>query len=599
MFSTYRMFLKYSFRVLLILVVASVLFPFGTLFAVKSPLSSHRYAQNEQMVTLNISSGFNITTFDPTLASDLWSMDAIQNLFLGLTDLDPFTNEIVPEMATSWDVSNDGLIWTFHLREDVMWMQYDPDTETATEIRSVVAEDFAYAIKRACDPRLIVENEAGRIVQGYYGQVLADVIAGCEVVYQTEHENVTDDLIFGETTQIAAINDTTLEITLQRPAAYFLTMTSLVAMNAVPPEIVEQYGDDWTVAGNIVTNGPYMLVENEDEVGRLFLRNPEYPSDLWKGGNIDLVSVEYIRDGGTVFALYQDNQMDMSPYPYGAMYSIEDPAYGPQLRQRQDNAVFYFGFNYHKPPFDNVHVRRAFSAIIDRQTFVNQIQGGRGLPVIHFMPPGIPLAPAIDDIGVGFDPEYAREQLALAGYPDCESFPQIDIFTYQGTGVWGEFLVERAEEFLGCDPALFTVQQLEFMEILARISTDTPTPERPNVWTLGWASDYPDPHDWLYTVLFCENENPFIRPCTELDSAMESAAVEQNTERRRERYADIENGFFGENGEYPIAPIYVRARDFFVKSWYGGPHETDGIYGGQHWDAYTIDMEAKLAAQAP
>jgi ABC-type oligopeptide transport system substrate-binding subunit len=185
--------------------------------------------------------------------------------------------------------------------------------------------------------------------------------------------------------------------------------------------------------------------------------------------------------------------------------------------------------------------------------------------------------------------------MALSAYPDCEGFPQIDIFTYQGYGAWGEYWAELAEEHLGCDPELFTVAPHDFDQLVRATSSD----EFPNAWTLGWGVDYPDPHDWLHPMFSCDGDNMVRRPCSQADTLMEMAATELDPHRRAQLYAAIEDAFFGEGGEYPIAPIYARAFNFFARSWYTGPYETDGIYGGQHWDAYTIDMEAKLAAREP
>ena len=370
-----------------------------------------RYRQ-DTLVTLDLASPSEILSLDPAIASDGVSITALENLFLGLTDLDPITNQIRPEMATHWDISEDGTIWTFHLRDDVMWMRYDPATNSATAIRPVVAEDFVYGIKRSCDPRY----------DGYYGTVIANVIAGCDVINMIWPEEVTDDMVFGDTTQVRAIDEQTLEITLSKPAGYFLSMTSMWPLFAVPREAIEEYGEDWTVPGNVITNGPYFVHENWRGVGRVFVRNDALPTDLYDGGNIERVANTLIEDSATIFALYHHNRLDVTSVPAAELEQVLT-SNSPELLQIYDLAVFYIGFAHNLPPFDNVHVRRAFSAIIDREAFVQQIRQRRGVPMIHFTPPGMLHAPPVDGVGVVYVPDYAREQMVLAGYPGCEGLP--------------------------------------------------------------------------------------------------------------------------------------------------------------------------------
>lgn len=530
-----------------------------------------------------------ISTLDPALASDSVSITPVENLFLGLTDYDPITGAVVPEVATEWSVDESQTIWTFTLRDDVMWMRYDPASGEAEEIRPVVASDFVYGIKRACDPRL----------GAYYGSIAANVIAGCDVVNNTPPEEVTDELVFGDTTLVTAPDDTTLQVELQFPAGYFFSMTPMWMLRAVPQEVIEEFGDDWTQPGNIVTNGPYFVEENVRGVRRVFVRNEALAPELFSGdGNIERLVFTLIEDVGTAFSLYQDNQLDSAAVPVAELQSVlENEEYADELIQIFDLAVFYFGYGHDKPPFDNVHARRAFSAVIDRQAFVEQIRQGRGVPMIHFTPPGMAHAPPINEVGVGYDPDYARTQMEEAGYPNCEGFPNIEIVTYSGAGTWAEFWAAGAERELGCDPALLNVEQLEFSVLLEVVDPRTPTQDRPNAWTLGWGPDYGDANNWVNDVLHCEGENTFMRPCAPVDDLILEAAQESDPAVRDELYAEIEEAFFGPEGEYPIAPIFLRSDYSLIKPWYTGPFETDGLFGGAHYGAYSIDMAAKLAAR--
>lgn len=524
---------------------------------------------------------------DPTLASDPPSIGAIENLFLGLTDYGPFTGQVVPELATDWTVSEDGLAWTFNMRSDVNWMQYDPATGEATAVRPVTANDVVYGIQRACDPRL----------GAAYAWPLTDVLAGCGDVFFTPPDQATDALVYGDTVQVSAPDETTVVVGLNFPASYFLSMTPMWVTRPVPREAIEEYGDAWTQPGNIWTNGPYFVAENTVGIRRTFVRNENLPVDLWHGGNVDQVTTTVVTDPGVPLNLYASNQVDTAPVPASLVPDVQAGPHQDEIEQIFDLAVFYFGFNQNQAPFDDVHARRAFSAIIDRQAFVEQVWQGQGVPMIHFTPPSAVGAPPINEVGIGFDPEYAREQMAQAGYPDCEGFPNVDIAVGPHQEVWAAFWAQAAETYLGCDASAFTVQQYDLAVLLQTTGPFAPPENRPDAWALGWGPDYGDANAWVNDVLHCDAYSAVTRPCSEVDDLIDQAARETNAQTRDELYAEIEEAFFGEEGEFPIAPIYLRSSYNLVKPWYTGPFETDGLFGATHWDAYSVDLEAKLAAR--
>lgn len=575
--------------VAVVLTMVVALLPTGFAAAADSEITITAQYRQDVPVTRDTADGSEISSLDPVLASDTVSITPIENLFLGLTNYDPITSAVTPELATTWEASADGLTWTFNLRSDVNWMKWDPASDTATVVRPVVAGDFVYGIKRACDPRL----------GSYYGSIAATVIAGCDVVNQTASESVTDDLVFGDTTKVSAPDDTTVVVELQFSAGFFLSMTPMWMIRPVPQEAIEEFGDEWTAPGNIITNGPFFVDEITRGVRRVFMRNEALPADLFSGtGNIEVINQTIIEDAGTTYALFLDNQLDATGVPTAEIQNVlNDPELSQQVLQIFDLAVFYFGYAHDKAPFDNVSARRAFSAIIDRAAFVEQIRGGRGVPMIHFTPPGMAGAPPINEVGVGFNPEYAVAQLEAAGYPNCEGFPNIDLIAYTGAGTWVEFWAAAAEEYLGCDPALFNTEQLEFSVLLEVVDSSTPTQDRPNAWTLGWGPDYGDANNWVHDVLSCNVDYNFMRPCTEVDDLIDQAARESDPSVREQLYAEVEEAFFGEEGEFPIAPIFLRSGFSLFKPWYTGPFETDGLFGGAHWGAYSIDMAAKLAAR--
>jgi oligopeptide transport system substrate-binding protein len=525
-----------------------------------------------------------ITELDPPLSN---SPDAMESLFLGLTNVDPVTGSIGPELAVGWRVSEDGRVWTFTLRDDVPWVRWDPAAGEASILRTVTAHDVVYSIQRACDPR----------TGALYVDLISSLIAGCNTLAARPVNQVTEEDYGLVATQ--ALDDTTLEIQLQHAAGYFLNLTQTMILKAVPRENIEQHGEDWTQPGIIVTNGPFVLDEWRNGRGWVLVRNPHLPADLRGPGNVERVVLTIFDDRLNAFQAYLDNQADWGHVPSARRPDIvADPAFASELVPQYSIASFYYAFANDKAPFDNVHVRRAFSAALDRDWWVREFRPADGISMIHFTPPGVFGAPPLDEVGVGYNPDYAREQLALAGYPECEGFPEIIGLTWADAGEVMVFLAARLEEVLGCDPDLIRVEEMPFDQMYSRINPDSPAEYRPHLWIGGWGADYPDAHSFLGDFLYCESANNFKRPCSEIDDLIDQAAVETDPLVRIGLYRDIEERLFGPEGEFPIIPVHTLIDYYVVKPWVTGPINTDGQFSGLHYDWYTIDQAAQLAARA-
>jgi oligopeptide transport system substrate-binding protein len=532
-------------------------------------------AAEEGPVTLRGYDTSDIPSLDPQIAEDVTSINNIESLFVHLTNYDLNTAEIVPEAATSWEISEDGLTYTFTIRTDIPWVNHNPVTgETTQEVDAdgnplfVTANDFVFGIQRACSP------DTG----GYYSGVIGAVIAGCsEALYEG-----------GDIAAVGAVatDDATLVITLAFPASYFLSMTPMWTIAASPSWAIDEFGDNWTEAGNIVTNGRYVLHEWVHGVRRQLWRNPLMPADMAGAGNIEQTVVDVVPDVSTGYALWLAGEVETSGIPSAELQAhLEN--FPDETDQVADLAVFYISFDYNRPPFDDSRVRAAFSAAFDRETFVQEVLQGQGLPMRHFAPPGIFGAPAIDQVGVGYDPAYAAEQLAAAGYPNCEGFPQVTLLGYSGetTLRWIEFAQANWSQNLGCSPDLIQIEQQSFADLLA--ATEAGAPNRPNMWTLGWGPDYGDENNWVGDVLLCDNPNNRQgRTCNEIDDMIRAAARETDPDARIAAYAAIEEAFFGTEGEFPFAPIYVRIAYVATHAWYD---ITPALFGGSQLYNYSID----------
>jgi oligopeptide transport system substrate-binding protein len=559
------------------------------LLLVGSILLTACQAKAQEPVTYNGWSKYDIPTLDPQLADDVISVGAVENLFLQLTNYDPHTAQIVPEAATRWEISDDGLTYTFHIRTDVPWVKHDPATGSTSQQldaqgnpRFLTAHDFVYGIQRACDPN----------TGSYYSTIVAPQIKGCEdILFFKDPEHIPQAL--WDAVGVHAPDDGTLVIQLEFPASYFLSMTPLWTLAAVPHWTIEEHGQEWIKPDNIVTNGRFVLQEWKNDVRRIFLRNPLIPADLHGNGNIQRIVFSVLEDCKAGYALWLENKVDASCIPNEQMETHLE-RFADETDQVTDLSVNYISFRMTKPPFDDPRVRRAFSAAFDRDTFVKEVLKGQGIPMIHFAPPGIFGAPPVDEVGLSFDPQFAREQLAAAGYPNCQGFPRVTIVSYREQDPLLEFAKDQWMTNLGCSADVIQVETRAFRETMDLTMSDAPDTQAPNMWKMGWVADYADENNWVGAVLWCKTHTREKRTCNEIDDLIVQARQETDSQLRIQLYRQIEELFFGPQGEIPFVPIYTSTTYTARHTWLEPTHPP---FGGEQWYTWSIDQEAQQAAR--
>ncbi|GEM_PF-481051 len=527
-----------------------------------------------QPIVLRLASSADPNTFDPLFAESSEDITYASNLFIGLTRTDPQTGDVLPSLATDWTISEDGLTWTFNLRDDVYWVRYDTATATFEQMRQITAEDMVYTVQRLCSS---AQN-------GYYAvDVFAKRIAGCG------DGQIAND---GTLAQATAPNATTFTITLTAPYGYFISMTTLPAVRPQPQEAIEALNTDWAYPNNILTSGAFALTRFVPTIGIGMIANPFYPAELRNVGNIEAVDIVFVQEFTTQFDLYRNALLDISGVPIGEVATVRaDEAYTGQLVELQELTTFFMGFATDKAPFDNVHVRRAFSAAIDRTAFVERVRFGYDQPATGFIPQGITGSPNV--AGVGYNPDYAREQLALSPYADCQNLPEVTMTVFRGAGSWGTYVVSQWVELFGCDLARFTINEIGFNDLLTQVNPiRTAADARPNMFTMGWGADYPDA-DTYASFVECGISNFFVRPCTSVDEQIAQARRVANVEERTALYAQIEASLFGIDGEFPLIPLYNRKRFLLAQTWIVGAFATDGRVGAVNYDAYTLDVAVR------
>ena len=493
-------------------------------------------------------------SLDPCLATDSISIDIIENLFLGLTDLaydiNTSVTTVMPELATSWEVSEDGLVWAFHMRKDVKWSDGQP----------VTAYDVEYAVRRTCDPATASD----------YAYVLY-IIKGAKEVNTGE---ITDLSHIG----VKAVDDYTVQFALNHPAGYFPSIASMWVARPVPRWTIEKYGEKWTEPENIVTNGAYLLEDwkHEDEI--VMVKNPDY-YDADKV-DIDVVHSVIITEVSTAMAMYEAGKLDSAPCPPEDIDRIlADPVLSKEYINIPNVSTYYYGFNNTKPPFDNVLVRKAFSAAINRQALIDFILKGGQIPATSFTCPGLfGHIPPSEGVGIGYDPEAAKKYLTDAGYPGGEGLPEITLMfnTSEFQLKIAQVIQQMWKETLDVEVNLTNQEWKVYIETL--------TEDAPQIFCLYWSADYADANNFVYEVFHSTDSfNDIKWSNAEFDRVVEQAAREADPAKRYELYKRAEQILCEE--EVGMAPIYYDAIQWMVK-----PHlqRTFSPLAGQHFDQWKI-----------
>ncbi|MBN1642270.1 MAG: peptide ABC transporter substrate-binding protein [Anaerolineae bacterium] len=550
---------------------------------------------SDKPVTLHVNLGTEPPQVDPALSTDTTSVQVDEQLFLGLTDFDDVTGDVIPELATDWSVSEDGLVWTFTMRDDVPWVYHNPATGETTIVTDdegnpmmVTAHDVEYAVKRTLNP------ETG----SDYAYVLY-IIEGAMAVNTGEEEDL-------DTIGVEAIDDYTVAFTLRQPAGYFPGIASMWVARPVPAATIEEYGARWVEPGLIVTNGPYVLNEWKHHDSMVFIKNPfYYDADSVQIGRIEAVMVV---ESSTAFAMYENNELDTTGPPLEEMDRVKsDPVLSAELVIQPDLCTYYYGFTNNKPPFDDPLVRKAFAAAIDRVSLVENVTKGGQLPANTFAPFGIfgnaasdpEIAPWLLDPEMGA--QMAKDWLAEAGYPNGEGFPVVTLMhnTSEGHRAIAEAIQAMWRTTLNVE---VEVVNQEWGVYLSTLDKTTPLADMPHVWRLGWCADYADQNNWVHEVFNnTEGSNDLRRGCLddvcteveelEFDRLTKAAGAEQDPEVRKEMYREAERLLVEEEAAY--APIYYYTTVAVTKPWLT---RTFQALAGQHWDKWTIDWEAKKAA---
>ena len=468
-------------------------------------------------------------SLDPGLTSDNASANIVIQIFEGLAEYDPKSLQPIPGVATHWEVSLDGLIYTFYLRNNAKWSNGDP----------VTASDFEYSWKRVLNPETAAQ----------YAYILYFIKNAEE--YNTG--KIRDAKLVG----VKTLNPTTLQVTLKEPIPFFPSLTCFFTYRPVHKATVEKFGNQWTKAENMVGNGTYKMTSWIPMKEIILEKNTNY----WDAANVRIPKVKFLptEDGNTALKQYLDGQ---SHFLYSLPYlQIPKLSKRPDFHNEGQLATYYYLFNTLQKPFDDVRVRRAFSMGINRKQITDLL--GRGdIPTNHLTPQ---IAGYHPPEGPDFNPKEAKKLLAEAGFSDPKTFPPFSVIynTDENHKAIAEMIQNMWKKNLGIEATLQNVDWKVLIDTYHK-SKDF------SVGRYAWVGDYLDPNTFvsLYTSSSTQNDIGWSNPTFD-DLVLNQAAKETDLKKRAKILEEAEAIFLS---EAPIIPIYHYAHpillDTRVKGFY-------------------------------
>ena len=461
------------------------------------------------------------TTLDPTTADNVISSAKILQLFSGLVELRPDVG-VVPDIAQSWEVLEDGKKYLFHLRDDVSW----------SDGRPVTAGDFEYAWKRVLGDRTTYSIP----------RLLYDVV-GARAFHKGE---VSDP----ETVGVKALDDVTLAIELEGPTGYFLHLLANAVTFPVPRHIVELHPETWWQPDKIVTCGPFLLDSWQPGKQMTLTRNPDYHGRFT--GNLHSVQLHLSDlEPAEAFELYKGKQLDVMEVTAFSASLIQQKHAG-EYRKVPRLITMYLQLDVNRPPFDDVRVRRAFVLATDREALVRSVRPDCFPATGGFVPLGMP--GHSQGIGLPYDPEQARQLMVEAGYPAGKGFPVIECLTLPDRVDIGENLRDQWQQNLGVQ---IKWDKMESSALLARLGEHTP-----HLFILGWRADYPDPDNFLRVRIGDFQRQRWLHE--DYNSLVKQAQRSLEQAERIKLYEEAERILMA---EAPIMPIFYRSTRLLVKPW--------------------------------
>lgn len=522
--------------------------------------------------------GGDLNTIDPAVSEVSGENTLIRTMFIGLTTQDEETGDVVPGMAESWDISEDGLTYTFHLRQEIPWVHYNADSGQVEQVmdengnpRYVTAHDFVYGWLRTLNPE----------TASTYAFLPAQYVVGGQEYLSGEGS--------AEDVALEALDDYTFQVTAPEQVGFAINIYGLWMTNAQPQWSIEEGGDSWTEPEYISTYGPFTLKEWAHDESITVIKNPFWPgTEYVPQAKLDEIVFHFL-DPQAAFAEYLAGTLDAANPPLEELDRVKaDPTLSAEYTVGPTPCTYYLGVNQLKSPLgDSVHLRRALTYAIDRQSIVENVTKGGQEPARWFARPGLAAAPTMDtnpDTGVGYDPELARAELEQAltelGVSSAAEIPAIT-FAYNDSS--GHAAIAQAIQQMWTDNLGITVQ-LSAMDPTTYFSVVSE--DAPPVYRSGWCQDYPDANNFLRDVFRSDsgqNDPNFNSP--EFDALVDEARLLTDIDARRELYAQAEDILVKD--VVGIIPIYWYTTNQLTKPYV---ERTYSVINREHYEDWDLSQ---------
>ncbi len=439
-------------------------------------------------------------SLDPPNCYESEGIQVARQLWDGLVEYDPETLEIKPAIAESWDISDDGLVYTFKLKKGVKFHSG----------RELIAEDFVYSWSRVA-----------RAETASYLAYHLQPIVGYDELQAGEGDTLEG---------VKALDDYTLEVTLKYPYADFISTVGHVVFYPVAKEDIEQWGDAYSEHAN--GTGAFKFVEWKHDQYIQLERFDDY-----YGEKALLEKVKYVifADEDTAFLEFKAGNLEYTEIPQGKIQAtLDDPDYGDNAIRKPLLAVYYFAMNYETEPFkDNLALREAINYAVDRQNIIEVIMEGVPTTATGVVPPGIPGFQ--ENVSkYTYDVDMARQKLEEAGYPDGEGLPTLQFGINLGTvhGTTAEAVQADLAE-IGINVEIVGMEWGAALEAFQNGEI--------GFFRLGWIADYPTMDNFLFPLFYSESTDNYQRYNNpEVDRLLIEARSTIDEDERIAKYREIE-----------------------------------------------------------
>jgi len=473
-------------------------------------------------------------------------------IYEGLVRFEPKNLTVEPLLAKSWTVDESATVYTFNLRTDVYY--HDDACFADGKGRKVVAEDFAYVFNRLCVPD--ARNHGFSFVR--------NILKGATAHYEAHQVGQTPTAVEG----IQVINDSTFQLTLEKPFADFLQRLALPFMSVFPKEAVEKYKSE-EIMYHAVGTGPFYIKALKQDEAVILARNEKYWGRDEFGNQLpylDGVKVSFIKEDKTEMLEFRKGNLEMKyRLPFDMIDDILDQDKQLKgeykkftLQVMPELATQFYGFLMLDPVFKSKEVRLAFNYAIDRAKIADYTAKGEGVPAFNgVVPLGMPGYDNSQVKGYTFDVKKAKELLAKAGYPEGRGFPKVTLEINSGGGrneKVAEAVQKMLEENLNVD--------VEITQVVWAQHTNNIETGKTSFWRLGWVADYPDPNNFLNlfygkivpkTMEEAAYMNSFRYINPKYDEMFEKALATTNEAERNKLYYQLEQIVID---DAPLLPIY-------------------------------------------